>query len=54
MLSDQEKALYTQAFWAIRPDVYATLSALHANSNTSLGAHSGPNFCPWHRELLKR
>ncbi|KAK6750367.1 hypothetical protein RB195_002380 [Necator americanus] len=54
LMTAAERELYRQGFLAVRNSIYQTLSTAHSNVNQSPGAHSGPNFLPWHRELLKR
>ncbi|WKY15863.1 hypothetical protein Q1695_000946 [Nippostrongylus brasiliensis] len=53
-MTPAERELFRQGFLSVRNSIYQTLSTAHSNVNQSPGAHSGPNFLPWHRELLKR
>ncbi|CAJ0581447.1 unnamed protein product, partial [Mesorhabditis spiculigera] len=56
MLSEAERMAYVRAFLEITNNgKYKELSEIHHQMATvSPGAHSGPAFLPWHRELTKR
>ncbi|KAL7076764.1 hypothetical protein ACQ4LE_003945 [Meloidogyne hapla] len=55
MLTDEERQAYFNAVRHIKDNGAYDLCALqHKDAFNLKGAHRGPAFCPWHRELLKR
>ncbi|CAK5113236.1 unnamed protein product [Meloidogyne enterolobii] len=55
MLSDEKRQAYFKAVQQMKDNGAYDLCAIqHRDAYLLKGAHRGPAFCPWHRELLKR
>uniref|UniRef100_A0A914MUH6 Tyrosinase copper-binding domain-containing protein n=1 Tax=Meloidogyne incognita TaxID=6306 RepID=A0A914MUH6_MELIC len=55
MLSDEQRQAYFKAVQQMKDNGAYNLCAIqHKDAYLLKGAHRGPAFCPWHRELLKR
>ncbi|CAJ0937455.1 unnamed protein product, partial [Mesorhabditis belari] len=55
LMSDDERTRFNQAMLNIKQNgKFWLLVDTHSNMQTTLGAHAGPAFLPWHREFIKR